>query len=611
MNYEELGFKCGIEIHQQLDADRKLFCHCPVDLVDESANGKFSRYLNAVAGEQGETDEAAEQASSKNTKYIYKYYDRNNCLVEADEEPPHKMSEEALETVLTFSRMVNAEVVPEIQIMRKLVVDGSNTSGFQRTAMVGLNGELETESGTVSIEDIELEEESAGIHERDSDRAVYDLNRLGVPLIEIGTDASIKDPEHAREVAMKLGMLLRSTGKARRGLGTIRQDVNVSIEEGSRVEIKGFQDVKNIDKLIELEVKRQKNLVELGKELDEEEVLGDNVTHLFDDTDNQIISTVIENDGAVYALKLPGLTGKMKREISGDRYVAEELVDYAKEQGVQGILHTDEDIEKYDLVEEFEEVGDIMKKDEEDVIALIAAPEDQAKSAAQRVKKRAEMLYAGEIPEETRGAEQDFTTSYMRPLPGAARMYPETDIPPVRITDERIEEIDENLPETLEEKRERLKDEIGEQLADQLVNSRKIGLFNKFEDSVDRKDLANYVVNTLPRLESEGLEVEQQDAEKIIEAYSEEELEKGQMEKASKLAAEGEEDPVEEVLDSQASEDEIEEAVREVVEENEEMIEEQGMRAQGALMGEVLGKIDAEGSRVSNVLQKVLQERTQ
>ncbi len=609
IKYEELGFKCGIEIHQQLDTDRKLFCHCPVDLIDENADGKFSRYLNAVAGESGETDEAAEQASAKNTEYIYKYYNRNNCLVEADEEPPHEMSEEALNTVLTFSRMVNADIVPEIQIMRKLVVDGSNTSGFQRTAMVGLDGEIETESGKVKIEDIELEEESAGIHERDSDRAVYDLNRLGVPLVEIGTDASIKNPDHAREVAMKLGMLLRSTGNARRGLGTIRQDVNVSIEEGSRVEIKGFQDVKNIDKLIELEVERQKNLVELGEQLDDEEVLGDNVTHLFDDTDNQIISTVIENDGAVYALKLPGLTGKMKQEISGDRYVAEELVDYAKEQGVQGILHTDEDIEKYDLVKEFEEVGEIMKKDEEDVIALIAAPEKQAKAAAQRVKERAEKLYTGEIPEETRGAEQDFTTTYMRPLPGAARMYPETDIPPVRITDERIDEIDENLPETLEEKRDRLKEEIGEQLADQLVNSRKIGLFNKFEDSVDRKDLANYVVNTLPRLESEGLQVEDSDAEKIIQAYSEEIIEKGQLEKASKLAAEGSENPVEEVLDSQASDEEIEEVVREVVEENEEMIEEQGMRAQGALMGEVLGKIDAEGSRVSDVLQGILQEK--
>ncbi|MFO7794380.1 MAG: hypothetical protein R6V35_05410, partial [Candidatus Nanohaloarchaea archaeon] len=296
-------------------------------------------------------------------------------------------------------------------------------------------------------------------------------------------------------------------------------------------------------------------------------------------------------------------------EISGDRYVAEELVDYAKEQGVQGILHTDEDIEKYDLVEEFEEVGDMLKKNEKDVIALIAAPEEQAKSAAQRVKKRAEILYEGEIPEETRGAEQDFTTSYMRPLPGAARMYPETDIPSVRITDERIEEIDQNLPETLEEKRDRLKGEIGEQLADQIVNSRKIGLFNKFEDSVDRKDLANYIVNTLPRLESEGLEVEEQDAEKIIEAFSEGELEKGHLEKASKLAAEGSDDPVKEVVESQASEDEIEEAVREVVEENEEMIEEQGMRAQGALMGEVLGKIDAEGSKVSKVLQKELQDK--
>ena len=610
MDYEELGFKCGIEIHQQLDTDRKLFCHCPVDLVDENASGKFSRYLNAVAGESGETDEAAEQASAKNVEYIYKYYNRNNCLVEADEEPPHEMSEEALNTVLTFSRMVDADIVPEIQIMRKLVVDGSNTSGFQRTAMVGLDGEIETESGAVSIEDIELEEESAGIHKRDSEKAVYDLNRLGVPLVEIGTDASIKSPYHAREVAMKLGMLLRSTGNARRGLGTIRQDVNVSIEEGSRVEIKGFQDVKNIDKLIELELKRQKNLVELGEELSEEEVLGDNVTHLFDDTDNQIISTVIENDGAVYALKLPGLTGMMKKEISGDRYVAEELVDYAKEQGVQGILHTDEDIEKYDLVEEFEEVGEIMKKGEEDVIALIAAPETQAKSAAQRVKERAEKLYTGEIPEETRGAEQDFTTRYMRPLPGAARMYPETDIPPVRITDERIEEIDQNLPETLEEKRDRLKDEVGEQLADQLVNSRKIGLFNKFEDSVDRKDLANYIVNTLPRLESEGLEVEESDAEEIIQAYSEERIEKGHLEKASKLVAEGSENPVEEVLDSQASDEEVEEAVREVVEQNEEMVEEQGMRAQGALMGDVLGRIDAEGSRVSGILQKVLQEKT-
>jgi len=122
-----------------------------------------------------------------------------------------------------------------------MVVDGSNTSGFQRTSMIGLDGELETDSGKVSIDDIELEEESAGVHKRDQQKAVYDLNRLGVPLVEVGTDASIKNPKHAREVAKKIGMLLRSTGKARRGLGTIRQDVNVSIRDGARVEIKGFK----------------------------------------------------------------------------------------------------------------------------------------------------------------------------------------------------------------------------------------------------------------------------------------------------------------------------------------------------------------------------------
>jgi glutamyl-tRNA(Gln) amidotransferase subunit E len=610
IDYEELGFKCGIEIHQQLDTDRKLFCQCPVELEDENADGRFSRYLNMAAGESGEKDEAAEQEVRKSRKYIYKYYNRNNCLVEADEEPPHNISEEALDTGLKFARMLDAEIPEEIQLMRKIVLDGSNTTGFQRTAMIGLDGKLETGSGEVGIEDIELEEESCGIHEKDEEKAVYDLNRLGVPLIEVGTDASIKNPEHAREVALKLGMLLRSTGKARRGLGTIRQDVNISIDQGSRVEIKGFQDVKNIDKLIELEVERQKNLVELGEELEDREVEVEDVTDLFDSTENQIISTVIENEGAVYGLKLPGLTGKMKQEISGERYVAKELVDYAKSQGVQGILHTDEDVENYELVEEFEKASEELNKEDEDVVALIAAEEEQAKNAAEKVKERAEMLYRGEVPEETRDAEQDFTTSYMRPLPGAARMYPETDAEPIRITDERVKEIDENLPETLEEKRRRLEDEIGEQLAEQLVNSRRVGLFDEFEDSVDTKDLANYIVNTLPRVESEGLEIPSDKIREILEAYSEEEIEKGQLEKASKIAGEGSNNPVEEVLESQASEEEIEEAVREVVDENQEMVEEQGMAAQGPLMGDILSKVDADGSRVSPILQKVIGEKS-
>jgi len=452
----------------------------------------------------------------KSRKFVYNYYERNNCLVELDEEPPHSMNDEALEVGLTFARMVNAEVPDEIQVMRKMVVDGSNTSGFQRTSMIGLDGELETDSGKVSIDDIELEEESAGVHKRDQQKAVYDLNRLGVPLVEVGTDASIKNPKHAREVAKKIGMLLRSTGKARRGLGTIRQDVNVSIRDGARVEIKGFQDVKNIDKLIELEVERQKNLVELGKELDDNaEVVGDNVTHIFENTDNEIVSTVLENDGAVYALKLPGMTGKMKQKISADRYVAKELVDYARNQGPRGIIHTDEDIPGYGLEGEFDEIADVFSKKDEDVIAIIAAPEQQAKNAAQEVQRRARMLYTGTVPEETRAAEQDFTTTYSRPLPGAARMYPETDIPAIEVPEKRIEDIDQNLPDTLDEREERYAEEIGEELASQIVHSENLLMFENFKDSTDPKLVANVFTNIISGLEDRGIDIDQLEQKRL------------------------------------------------------------------------------------------------
>jgi len=613
MDYEELGFKCGIEIHQQLNTEEKLFCNCPVELEDEAADANVERYLRAVAGESGEKDEAAEQAARRSQKFVYNYYRRNNCLVEIDEEPPHSMDDEALETALTFARMVDANIPAEIQVMRKMVVDGSNTSGFQRTAMVGLDGKLETDSGKVTIDDIELEEESAGVHERTQEKAVYDLNRLGVPLVEVGTDASIKNPEHAREVAEEIGMLLRSTGKARRGLGTIRQDVNVSIDGGSRVEIKGFQDVENIDKLIELEVRRQKNLIDLGKELEKQEIVGDNVTHHFEDTDNHIVSTVLENDGAVYALKLPGLTGKMKQNISGERYLAKELVDYAKAEGVQGILHTDEDLENYGLVEEFGKVAEDFRKEDEDVIAVIAAEEEKAKAAAQSVQKRAEMIYTGEVPEETRAAEQNFTTSYSRPLPGSARMYPETDIPSIRVEDEEVEEIDENLPRTLEEREKEYKEEIGGELASQIVGSEKLGLFEKFKENYDSRLVANFFTNTLAQLEKEYRvkSLGEQDFRAIFEGLKSEDIAKDDIEEVVDRVASGEktEEVIEDIAEKKASEGDIREEVREVLDEKSDMVEEQGMHSQGALMGVIMARVEASGDQVSEILQKELQER--
>jgi len=229
-DYEKLGFKCGIEIHQQLDTT-KLYCDCPSLVRDPNTEVKtLTRRLRPVIGETGDVDAAAAFESSKSKLFIYEFRDTSSCLVELDEEPPHQINQDALSIVLQIANLVNAKVVDEIQVMRKIVVDGSNVTGFQRTALVATDGYIETSKGRVAIPLVCIEEESSQKLEATDDYVRYRLDRLGIPLIEISTDASIKDPEHAQECAKKLGMMLRSTGNVKRGIGSIRQDVNVSIK---------------------------------------------------------------------------------------------------------------------------------------------------------------------------------------------------------------------------------------------------------------------------------------------------------------------------------------------------------------------------------------------
>lgn len=255
-NYTALGFKCGLEIHQQLST-KKLFCDCP-SLVNDPASPDvfFSRKLRAVAGESGKVDQAAAYEMQKNRVFQYEGCSSSSCLVELDEEPPHAMNEEAVKTALQVALLLKCQLVDHVQIMRKTVVDGSNVSGFQRTALIGFNGIIDSSKGKVKIETVCLEEESAKKVETKENVVVYRLDRLGVPLIEIATDASIKDPEHCAEVAGLIGMVLRSTGKVRRGIGSIRQDVNVSIKGSARVELKGFQEIRSMAKVIDTEITR-------------------------------------------------------------------------------------------------------------------------------------------------------------------------------------------------------------------------------------------------------------------------------------------------------------------------------------------------------------------
>ena len=267
IDYEKLGLKCGLEVHQQLDT-KKLFCNCPSLLRRDEPDFEITRKLHAVAGESGEIDKAAIYQASLDKKFVYQGYD-STCLVELDEEPPHEINKEALRIALQISVLLNSKIIPLTQIMRKAVIDGSNTTGFQRTVLIARDGYVETEQGKVRIEGICLEEDAARKIDGENNKVVYRLDRLGIPLVEITTAPDIKSPSQAKEVALHIGDVLRSC-KVKRGLGTIRQDVNVSVKNGNRVEIKGFQDIKNIERAIECEVKRQQSFTNQNKNVNSE-----------------------------------------------------------------------------------------------------------------------------------------------------------------------------------------------------------------------------------------------------------------------------------------------------------------------------------------------------
>jgi Glu-tRNA(Gln) amidotransferase subunit E-like FAD-binding protein len=269
MDYKKLGFKSGIEIHQQLEG-KKLFCNCPTEIRKDKPDFTFDRKLRASAGESGKVDIAAAYEQLKGKLFTYWGYDDITCLVEMDEEPPGPINKDALKTCLQIAQILNCRIVDKIQVMRKTVVDGSNTSGFQRTALVGMNGHIDINGKKIRISSVCLEEEACQVMNRTKDHDTYNISRLGIPLIEIATEPDIANPLECKDTAAKIGMILRSTGACKRGIGSIRQDVNISIKGGERVEIKGFQDLKSIPKVVDNEIQRHLDLLKKKKKIEKE-----------------------------------------------------------------------------------------------------------------------------------------------------------------------------------------------------------------------------------------------------------------------------------------------------------------------------------------------------
>ncbi len=616
-DYEELGLKVGLEIHQQLDTE-KLFCRCPSMMV-EGSDDEILRYLRPTASEMGEIDRAALMEAQKGMRFRYQRPKEATCLVEMDEEPPEGPDEEAIELVLKLALMTGSSIVDEVHFMRKIVIDGSNTTGFQRTALVATDGEITLDGKDIGISTICLEEDAARKVEAKGKEKVYRLDRLGIPLIELATDPDIRSPEQAKEVAQYIGGLLRATRKVKRGIGTIREDVNISIAQGARVEIKGVQDLKMLPSYVEMEVERQLALLGIKEILDKRgsEVSKDihNLSDIFEGCNSKLVASSLEQGKGVYGIKLIGFQGTLRGE-EGEALLGPELSAYAKTAGVGGIFHSDE-LPAYGIsAEECDAVKAEMEVDELDSFVLVVDKEEKAVGALENVMERAEMAFDG-VPEETRNALEDGSTVFLRPLSGGARMYPETDIPPYIVSKDMLDDME--LPETLGEKVERFHEEYGlnKQQSTQLFRKGYDILFEDLvEEGVDPSVATNTFLHTFNELSREGYDTDKlsdEQLEDVLMRVENGEFAKEGIPKVLTLAIEGKsiEDALEELGLGSVDEDEVRRAIKDIIEERKDFVEQRGMGAMGPLMGVVMkefrGKVD--GKEISRILREEIQNR--
>ncbi|MEM1617294.1 MAG: Glu-tRNA(Gln) amidotransferase subunit GatE [Desulfurococcus sp.] len=632
INYSETGLKVGLEIHVQLDTARKLFCKCPTLLSETEAREVFTRYLRPAKSEVGEVDRAALLEWKKNKKYEYESPLESSCLVEADEEPPHEINEDALLVALALASSMNMRIIDEIHVMRKIVIDGSNVSGFQRTALIAVNGYIMDNEGKIGIQTLCLEEDAARKIDESETTVRYRIDRLGIPLVEVATAPDIHDPEQAVRVALKIGQLIRLTGKAKRGLGTIRQDLNISIKGGAKVEIKGVQHLYLISKVIEYEVLRQLKLLEIRDELVKRGVRPENisdniidVTDVFRGTGSKIVKKALSiPEGGVYAVVLRGFKGLLGIEIQPGRRFGSELADYARVWGgVGGIFHTDE-LPNYGITRE--EVQALYVKTGADpgidAIVIVADVKHKAVEALKAVVERARIAVIG-VPEETRAANPDGTTKYMRPRPGSARMYPETDIPPIYVTPALMEKARKLIPEPPEKKLEKYVREHGlsMELAKAVINDLRLDLYErlveKYRDRIPATIIASTLVNIIPSLRRDGVPIENIDdyvIEEVLDAVANNEIAKEAipdvLSSIARNPGKSIKDVIKELGLGVVSISELDELINEAIKKNMDKITAKKEKAFQIVMSEVMksvrGRID--GALVAEKVREKLKE---
>jgi len=504
--------------------------------------------------------------------------------------------------------------------MRKIVIDGSNTCGFQRTALVAIDGKIDD----VSIQSIAVEEDAARKIEEKNKIVNYGLDRLGIPLIEIATGPDLKNPAHAKEVAEKIGLLLRSTGKVKRGLGTIRQDLNVSISNGKRVEIKGIQSLSSILKVADKEVIRQIGLINIMETLrqrvnkqDLYEIKIVDISSYLKNSKSNIVQKLLK-EGYAKAIRLPGLKGLLKQDATR---LGKEFAVHAKiATGIGGIIHSDE-LPGYGIQQkEVDELNALLQLKENDALVIALGKENVVDNSLKIVIERAKKAFDG-VQNEVRRALPDDTTEYLRPMPGAARMYPETDVKPIRIKKECIDRIKSNLPEHPEEKHKRFMKEylINDEQTRQILSS---GYENDFEKLVKKfPELKNVIIrtflNTFSELEKEKIDVSSLDEKTLVNIFST--LSTGKYSKEAipvilKYLTLNPKSLIDEAINSCGlcftDTKEIEEIAKKIVLEKIDFVKEKGIEALGPLMGEVMKELrgKADGKIINEILKKEIEK---
>ncbi len=624
---DKIGLKVGLEIHQQLATNKKLFCGCkPIESDDYTI--RFSRKLRLAKSELGGYDPAALFESSKSKTIFYNANSQSSCLVEYDDEPPHALDNDAKQIALIIAAALNSNIFNESYVMRKIVIDGSNTSGFQRTMLVSQGGYLQVDGRKVGVQSICLEEDAAKLLKDTEDSREYSLDRLGIPLVEIALEPVTASAEEIKKIALSLGRLLRVTRRVARGLGSIRQDVNVSILGGGIVEVKGVQQLDQLEKVILYEAKRQHGLHLISQRLQKIELdtLSKkdslDVTSFFANSNSKVIQKSIKGGAVILALAVKGFAGMFGYEPYEGIRLGKELGQHVRFFGIGGIFHSDE-LPNYGIEkDEVEKLRQLLKLQTNYGFLIVAGSKDKIEFALDALINRIKAARYG-VPAETRMATQSGETVFLRPRPGSARMYPETDIPPVLVSNEELQAAKNNIPKPWQEMISELQKKYGlnSQLAEQIFDSDYMDLFESIcaTSKTSPNFVASSLCSTITNLQRQGLDpalLKQEHITRVFELLEESKITKESVEMIFEGIMSTKIRTPDEFVSKAATVDdaELEQFLDKLVKDNMQTIQKQGLHSTGLLMGLAMkslrGKVPGEKLnkllelRITKILEK-------